>query len=86
MVNRPLSLSVAEIKRLPSVSRTLVLECGGNSGSEWAAKTGPDGEPWKRRTHRSDDESLLTKQAPQTPFGKPKRSRGHDWLNRTDHV
>jgi sulfane dehydrogenase subunit SoxC len=42
MVNRPLSLSAAEIKRLPSVSRTLVLECGGNSGSEWAAKTGPD--------------------------------------------
>src|SRR5258708_3635375 len=42
MVNRPLSLTVAEIRRLPSVSRTLVLECGGNSGSEWAAKTGPD--------------------------------------------
>jgi len=44
MVNRPLSLTVAEIKRLPSVSRTLVLECGGNSGSEWAAKTGPDAQ------------------------------------------
>ena len=42
MVERPLSLSVAEIRRLPSVSRTLVLECGGNSGSEWAAKTAPD--------------------------------------------
>src|SRR5438034_8093121 len=42
MVDRPLSLTVAEIRRLPSVSRTLVLECGGNSGSEWAAKTGPD--------------------------------------------
>jgi len=42
MVNRPLTLSVDEIKRLPSVSQTLVLECGGNSGSEWAAKTGPD--------------------------------------------
>jgi sulfane dehydrogenase subunit SoxC len=42
MVNRPLSLSVAEIRRLPSVSRTLVLECGGNSGSEWVAKGGPD--------------------------------------------
>jgi sulfane dehydrogenase subunit SoxC len=42
MVDRPLSLTVAEIKRLPSVSRTLVLECGGNSGSEWAAKNGPD--------------------------------------------
>jgi sulfane dehydrogenase subunit SoxC len=42
MVDRPLSLSVADIRRLPSVSRTMVLECGGNSGSEWAATTGPD--------------------------------------------
>jgi sulfane dehydrogenase subunit SoxC len=42
MVNRPLSLSMAEIRRLPSVTRTLVLECGGNSGTEWAARTGPD--------------------------------------------
>src|SRR5207302_1602518 len=42
MVNRPLSLSVADITRLPSVTRTMVLECGGNSGSEWAASTGPD--------------------------------------------
>jgi sulfane dehydrogenase subunit SoxC len=42
MVDRPLSLTVAEIRRLPSVSRVLVVECGGNSGSEWAAKTAPD--------------------------------------------
>jgi sulfane dehydrogenase subunit SoxC len=42
MVERPLSLTVAEIRRLPSVSRTLVLECGGNSGAEWAAQTAPD--------------------------------------------
>jgi sulfane dehydrogenase subunit SoxC len=42
MVERPLSLTVAEIRRLPSVSRTLVLECGGNSGSEWAVKNAPD--------------------------------------------
>ena len=42
MVDRPLSLSVADIKRLPSISRTMVLECGGNSGSEWAATTGSD--------------------------------------------
>jgi sulfane dehydrogenase subunit SoxC len=42
MVDRPLSFTVADIRRLPSVSRTLVLECGGNSGSEWAAKTAPD--------------------------------------------
>src|SRR6266576_1200538 len=42
LVDRPLLLTVAEIRRLPSVSRTLVLECGGNSGSEWAPKTAPD--------------------------------------------
>src|SRR5947209_6962654 len=42
LVDRPLSLSVADIRRLPSLSRTMVLECGGNSGSEWAASTAPD--------------------------------------------
>ena len=42
LVDRPLSLSVGEIKRLPSITRVMVLECGGNSGSEWAAITGPD--------------------------------------------
>jgi sulfane dehydrogenase subunit SoxC len=42
MVDRPLSLSVADIRRLPSVTRIMVLECGGNSGSEWARTTGPD--------------------------------------------
>jgi len=42
MVDRPLSLSMADIRRLPSVTRTLVLECGGNSAGEWAARTGAD--------------------------------------------
>ena len=42
LVDRPLSLSMAEIRRLPSVTRILALECGGNSSSEWAATTGPD--------------------------------------------
>ena len=42
LVDRPLSLSMAEIRRLPSVTRILALECGGNSGSEWAATTAPD--------------------------------------------
>ena len=42
MVDRPLSLAMADIKRLPSVTRTLVLECGGNSAGEWAATTGAD--------------------------------------------
>jgi sulfane dehydrogenase subunit SoxC len=37
MVDRPLSLSMADLRRLPSVTRTLVLECGGNSAGEWAA-------------------------------------------------
>src|SRR5438876_10950413 len=41
MVDRPLSFSVADIRRLPSVTRTTVLECGGNSGSEWAATRRP---------------------------------------------
>src|SRR5260370_13898845 len=42
MVDRPLVLTVAEIQRLPSITRTLVLECGGNSAGEWAARTGAD--------------------------------------------
>ena len=42
LVDRPLSLSMAEIRRLPSVTRILVLECGGNSAGEWAATTGAD--------------------------------------------
>jgi len=44
MVDRPLSLSVADIRRLPSVTRIMVLECGGNSGSEWARTTGVDAQ------------------------------------------
>ena len=40
MVDRPLQLKVDEIRRLPSLSRILLVECGGNSGSEWAATTG----------------------------------------------
>ena len=47
MVDRPLSLSMEEIRRLPSLTRTLVLECGGNSGSEWADTTGADVQRYK---------------------------------------
>ena len=42
LVDRPLSLSVADIRRLPSVTRALALECGGNSGGEWTAGGGAD--------------------------------------------
>ena len=37
MVDLPLSLSMADLRRLPSVTRTLALECGGNSAGEWTA-------------------------------------------------
>jgi sulfane dehydrogenase subunit SoxC len=42
LVDRPLSLSVAEIRRLPSVTRLLALECGGNSAGEWVGAGGGD--------------------------------------------
>jgi sulfane dehydrogenase subunit SoxC len=35
MVDRPVTLTVEEIKRLPSVSRIHFLECAGNTSSEW---------------------------------------------------
>jgi len=41
MVDRPLILTMDDIKRLPSTSRTLFLECAGNSRSEWSAPTAP---------------------------------------------
>ena len=42
LVDRPLSISMAEIRRLPSVTRLLALECGGNSGGEWTGAGGAD--------------------------------------------
>ena len=42
LVDRPISLSMAEVYRLPSLTRILALECGGNSAGEWAAAGGAD--------------------------------------------
>lgn len=42
MVDRPLSLSMADIRHLESVTRILALECGGNSAGEWAGAGGAD--------------------------------------------
>jgi sulfane dehydrogenase subunit SoxC len=42
LVDRPLTLTMADIRRLPSMTRTLVLECGGNSAGEWQPRTGAD--------------------------------------------
>ncbi len=42
MVDRPLVFTMDELKRLPSVSRIHFVECSGNSGSEWGAKSAPD--------------------------------------------
>jgi sulfane dehydrogenase subunit SoxC len=39
MVDRPVILTLEEIKRLPSVSRVHFLECSGNTQSEWRAPT-----------------------------------------------
>ena len=36
LVDRPTVFTVAEIRRLPSVSRIHFLECSGNGGSEWS--------------------------------------------------
>jgi sulfane dehydrogenase subunit SoxC len=44
MVERPLVLTVDEIRRLPSLTRTLFLECSGNSGGEWGPRTAPDAQ------------------------------------------
>jgi sulfane dehydrogenase subunit SoxC len=40
MVERPLVLTMEDIRQLPSVSRIHFLECGGNSGREWGEATG----------------------------------------------
>ncbi|HEV8437694.1 MAG TPA: sulfite dehydrogenase [Methylomirabilota bacterium] len=40
MVDRPVTLTVEEIRRLPSTSRILFLECGGNTFTEWVAPSG----------------------------------------------
>ena len=42
MVDRPLTLSMADLRRLPSLTRILALECGGNSAGEWNAPGGAD--------------------------------------------
>lgn len=47
LVDRPLVFGVDELKRLPSVSRVLFLECSGNGLAEWKGGTDPD----VQRTH-----------------------------------
>lgn len=41
LVDKPLMLSMSDLMRFPSTSRTLFIECSGNSGHEWK---GPHGE------------------------------------------
>jgi len=47
LVDRPLVFTVDELKRLPSVSRILFLECSGNGNAEWKGGNEPD----VQRTH-----------------------------------
>jgi sulfane dehydrogenase subunit SoxC len=44
MVERPLLLTLNEMRQLRAISRTLFIECSGNSGSEWGPKTGSDAQ------------------------------------------
>src|SRR5437667_5580212 len=44
MVERPLLLTMQDIRRLPAVSRIYFIECAGNGGSEWGPKTAPDAQ------------------------------------------
>ena len=42
LVERPLVFTMADLRRLPSVSRIHFIECGGNSGGEHAGRPGAD--------------------------------------------
>ncbi len=44
MVDRPLAFTMEEIRRLPSISRILFIECAGNGGAEWGPKPAPDAQ------------------------------------------
>ena len=57
LVKRPLVLSMDDLMRFPSVSRIHFIECGANSGMEWANVAVPDGAVLARharvqRVHR----------------------------------
>jgi sulfane dehydrogenase subunit SoxC len=47
LVERPLTFSLDELKRFPSVSRSFFIECSGNTSSEWRGANAPD----VQRTH-----------------------------------
>lgn len=40
LVDRPLTFSMHDLRRFPSVTRMLFIECSGNSGKEWKGPTG----------------------------------------------
>ena len=42
LVRRPVVLTLADLERLPAVSRIHMIECSGNGFTEWAAPTMPD--------------------------------------------
>jgi sulfane dehydrogenase subunit SoxC len=46
MVDRPVMLTMDEIRRLPSTSRILFVECGGNTFTEWRGPNAKTGAAW----------------------------------------
>jgi sulfane dehydrogenase subunit SoxC len=52
LVDRPVVLTVEEMKRLPSLSRILFLECSGNTRTEWRPPPTGAALPWRRKSVR----------------------------------
>jgi sulfane dehydrogenase subunit SoxC len=50
MVDRPVVLTVEEVRRLPSTSRILFLECQGNTDTEWRPLPTGTAIPWQRKS------------------------------------
>jgi sulfane dehydrogenase subunit SoxC len=76
LVRRRLVLTLAEIQRLPSVSRVHMIECSGNSSTEWVRPTMPDVEGTHGMTSCSEWTGVLLA----TILGDLGVERGAKWV------
>src|SRR5205807_2735351 len=76
LVRRRLVLPLAEIQRLPSVSRVHMIECSGNSSTEWARPAMPDVEGTHGMTSCSEWTGVLLA----TILGDLGVERGAKWV------
>ena len=77
MVDRPLILTMDEIRRLPSTSRILFLECAGNTRSEWRE---PQAAPSVQFTHGLTSCSEWTGVALSLLLREAGAHRGATWI------